>query len=142
MTRKKITTIVIDDDVDTVEIFSDLLEIKGFNVIAKGYDGEQAIQLFGKLRPDIVFLDVMMPNVDGIVALEHIQKIDPAAVVIMVTADTREETEEKLEQLKPSAVICKPFDINLVLNTVETLLKQDQNKIQNQEEELHDKISN
>lgn len=128
MISKTITAIVIDDDITTVEVFSEILELKGFKVIGKGYDGTQAVQLFESLRPDIVFLDVMMINVDGIAALEYIRKIDPAAVVIMVTADVRNTTEEKLKHLRPSAVIYKPFDINLLFSTVENLLKPPQDK--------------
>jgi two-component system chemotaxis response regulator CheY/two-component system response regulator (stage 0 sporulation protein A) len=125
----KITAIIVDDDVDTVEIFSDLLEIKGITVIGKGYDGAQAIQLFENLSPDIIFLDVMMENVDGITALEQIRRMSPDTIVIMVTADLRKETEEKLKQYNASAIIHKPFDINAVLNTVEKLLKQKQREV-------------
>src|SRR4029077_13683696 len=107
---KQITAIVTDDDIDTVDVFCESLELYQFRIVGKTYNGETVAELYSTLKPDVVFLDVMMPNYDGIYALEQIRKIDPDAVLIMVTADHRNETAEKLERLNPSAVIYKPFD--------------------------------
>ena len=59
--EQKRTAIVVDDDHDTVEVFSDLLQILQIQVIGKGYDGRQAVELYQKLRPALVILDVYMP---------------------------------------------------------------------------------
>ena len=61
-----ITAIVIDDDKDIVNFFSEYLEIKDINIIGKGYDGKEAVDLYVKLRPDVIFLDVMMDKFDGL----------------------------------------------------------------------------
>src|SRR5487761_2720242 len=82
-----ITAIVIDDDKDTVSVLTDFLQIKGIKVIGKGYDGLEAVEIYNKLKPDAVFLDVMMEMCDGLYALEKIREIHPDALVIMVTAD-------------------------------------------------------
>ena len=57
MVDRIITSIVIDDDLDTVELFSEYLEIKGIHVVGKGYDGKEAVELYQKLKPDVIFLD-------------------------------------------------------------------------------------
>ena len=113
-----ITAIVIDDDKDIVNFFSEYLEIKDINVIGKGYDGKEAVDLYVKLRPDVIFLDVMMDKFDGLYALEEIKKIDPIANVIMVTADLRQDIYEKITNLKASATIFKPFEIDEVMHAI------------------------
>ena len=118
---QRLNVIIIDDDHTTVEVFSDYLELNNLNVIAKGYDGKDAVNLYSKLKPDIVFLDVMMPKFDGFYALENIKKINPHAMVVMVTADLRRETQLKLEGLNANAVIYKPFEIEQLIETIDKL---------------------
>lgn len=119
-----VKVIVIDDDVDTVEVFSEYLEIKDITVIGSGYNGMTAVELYEKLHPDIILIDVMMPEYDGFFALSHIKQIDPNAKVIMVTADLTADTEKKLQELQASAVIYKPYEIDSVIETIHNIYKQ------------------
>jgi DNA-binding response OmpR family regulator len=116
-----ITTIVIDDDRDTVSVLCDFLQIKGIKVIGRGYDGLEAVELYKKLRPDSVFLDVMMEGHDGIYALEKIKEIRSDVIVIMVTADLTVSTHDKLIALDASAIIYKPYDINEIMRILDRL---------------------
>ncbi len=118
-----VTVIVIDDDVDTVEVFCEYLEIKDITVVGRGHNGKKAIDLYAKLNPDIVLLDVMMPEYDGFYGLAHIKKINPDAKVIMVTADLTYDTEKKLKDLNASAVIYKPYEIDSVIETIHKVNK-------------------
>ena len=118
------TSIVVDDDFDTVEVFSEYLELKGINVVGKGYNGKDAVDLYQKLKPDVVFLDVLMPKYDGFYALEKIRQLNPDSKVIMVTASLTAETEDKLNELNASSIIYKPYDIDNVVKTVKRILKQ------------------
>jgi CheY-like chemotaxis protein len=111
---KAITAIVIDDDVDTVDVFCDYLQIVAVNVLGRGHDGKAAVELYRKYKPDVVFLDLMMPDYDGFYALENIRKINPDAQVVVVTADLRKETADRLDILKPTEVFIKPYDINKI----------------------------
>lgn len=104
-----LTAIVIDDDRDTVDVFVDFMKILNVNVLAKGYGGKDAVELYERHRPDMVFLDLMMADYDGFYALEKIRKINPDAKAIVVTADLRSDDELKLSALKPTEVIFKPF---------------------------------
>ncbi len=122
-----ITAIVVDDDIDTLDVFCEYLELYQFRIVGKAYNGEKVAELYTKFKPDVVFLDVMMDNYDGIYALEQIRKINSSAVVIMVTADLKKETSDKLEHLHASAVIYKPFDIKNVLKTVENIVDAQRN---------------
>lgn len=118
------TSIVVDDDFDTVEVFSEYLELKDIHVVGKGYNGKDAVDLYQKLKPDVVFLDVLMPEYDGFYALEKIRQLNPDSKVIMVTASLTAETEDKLNELNASSIIYKPYDIDEVVKTVKRILKQ------------------
>lgn len=78
--------------------------------IIEGCDGEEAITLYEKHRPDVIFLDITMPVVDGIEALERIRAINPEALVVMISADRQKSTKEKVLSLGASAIISKPID--------------------------------
>jgi CheY-like chemotaxis protein len=108
--QKNATALVVDDDPDTVELFSDYLENKGVDVIGKAKDGKEGLELWKKLKPDVLFLDVIMPNFDGFYTLRKIREIDAEAKIIMVTADFSPTTKKLLKELKATDIIYKPYD--------------------------------
>ena len=112
------TALVVDDNPDVLTLFAELLELKGFQVVGTGRNGMEAVELYEQLKPDITFLDVVMPNTDGIYALDHIREIDPEAIVVMVTTDLSQDTANRLEVLNATAIIYKPFDINDLVKIV------------------------
>ena len=118
-----ITCIIAEDDPINLKLFSELLEINGISVLDKVTNGKEAVASFEVFNPDVVFLDVMMPECDGVYALEQIRKINPSSKVVMVTADTSEETEQLMGKLKPSAVIHKPYEIITLLHILENELE-------------------
>lgn len=105
-----IRCIVIDDDKNTTKVFTDILNLMGLEIVGQGYSGEDAISLYKKHRPDVAFIDVVMPQKNGFYALEEIREYDPDAKVVAVTADFTLETQQKLEDLRVSAIIYKPFN--------------------------------
>jgi len=115
--KERINAIVIDDDEDSCDSICQALEIGGINVIEKGYDGEQAYQLYKKLNPDVLILDMNMPNYDGGYALEKITQDYPDAKIIVVTA----YTDYKFETAKASAIFTKPYDFEPFLDTVKKI---------------------
>jgi two-component system chemotaxis response regulator CheY len=118
-----ITAIIAEDDPINLKLFAELLEINGISVVGQATNGKEVVTFFEELNPDVVFLDVMMPEFDGIYALEQIRKKNPSSKVVMVTADTSEETEQLLLKLKPSAVIRKPYEIITILHILENQLE-------------------
>jgi len=115
--------IVIDDDEDTLDVFSTYLEMKHFEVLAKGKNGLEAVELYKKHKPDIVLLDIMMPHHDGFYALEKIKEIDPKAKVIVVTGDLTEQTARRLEDLGATDLLYKPYEIDDVTNVVNCVVE-------------------
>ena len=118
------SAIIVDDDHNIVKVFEQYLKLNNIDVLGHCYDGKEAVTLYEKLKPDVVLLDIMMPYHDGFYALEKIKEIDPDAKVIAVTADLTEDTEKRLENLKVSGIIYKPYDMKDILITIENVANQ------------------
>lgn len=116
-----IRAIVIDDDKDTVNLFSEILQSNNIKVIGRGYNGQEAAFLFQKLKPDVIFLDVIMPVYDGIYGITKIREMNPDAVVIITTNQMTINAQIALNKLHPSAVIKEPIDVNEIIKTVNQL---------------------
>jgi len=114
-----VTAIIVDDAANVIRVLSDLLESKGVNVVGTAFDGKGAVEIYKKTKPDVILLDVIMPNYDGIYALKEIRKIDNKANVIMVTADLKKETAQILTDLEASSIIYKPFDAEEMIKIIE-----------------------
>lgn len=119
-----IITIVIDDDQDTAKVFAEYLDIIGVQVLSIGHNGKTAVDSYKKYKPDIVFLDLMMPEYDGIYALEEIRKFDQNAKVIIITAYLDATYSSKLELLKPTDVLLKPFDMDQIKPAIEKIMQK------------------
>jgi len=111
------SVIVIDDDEDTVRLFSEFLEENNIHVVGKGFDGKTAVELFQAEKPDCVLIDIMMPNGSGFYAISKIKELDPKAKIIAVTGDGRFSTEQKLGKLK-IPIIYKPFKMEEVISKI------------------------
>src|SRR3990172_3592762 len=93
------SVIVIDDDHDGADALSQCLIMKGIDVLAKGFNGLEAIQLYQKFKPGFVLLDIVMPYYDGFYGLSKILEFDRNAKVIIVSASCTRDDEEKLIEL-------------------------------------------
>jgi len=76
--------------------------------IKEGNDGSVAIELYQSFRPDVTFMDLTMPGIDGITALERIRQIDPTALIIILTADIQRRTFERVTELGAFGILKKP----------------------------------
>ena len=114
--------LVVDDDNDTVDVLCEYLRLKGMNVVGSAYNGQEAHELYKKLKPDVVLLDVWMPDFDGYFGLQKIREFDPNAKIVMVTASAfSNNKKDKLKSMGASAVICKPYETSDVIKTIEEL---------------------
>ena len=114
--------IIVDDDPDTVEVFSEYLGLKGIKVLGTAYNGKEAVEQYQELKPDIVFMDLKMPEYDGIYGIKHIRKKDSQAKIIVVTGNPARESDPELKTLKPNAILFKPFNIEEILDEVNKLM--------------------
>lgn len=112
-----ISAIVVDDDIDTARIFSEFLQENGFDIIGIGYSGKDAIELYKLKHPNVIFLDIMMPEGSGFYAIKKIKELFPDAKIIAVTADIRSSTIEKLSEMK-IPLVSKPFEIDDIMRLI------------------------
>lgn len=90
--------------------------------IIEGTNGQEAIDLYKEYQPDVVFLDITMPVVDGFEALETIKTLNPEAIVVMISADRQKNTKEKVLDLGASAILSKPVDAEEFRSTLLNLV--------------------
>ena len=117
--------LVVDDDRSIVKVLTAYLELSGYQVLP-AYDGEMALQILRRERPDLVILDVMMPGRDGheVTNLVRADKSLAATPIIMLTA--RVEDTDKIVGLELGAddYITKPFNAREVVARVKSLLRR------------------
>lgn len=116
-----VTCIVIDDNVDILDLFAELLSINNIRVVGTGVNGKDAYELYKKFHPDIIFIDVLMPGFDGFYGLEKIIEYDPHAKVIMVTGATVDKT--RLDNADVTGIIEKPIRIEQVVSMISRIIK-------------------
>lgn len=116
-----IRAIVIDDDKETVALFSEILSGNNIKVVGKGYNGQEAAYLYQKLKPDVIFLDVLMPVYDGIYGITKIREMNPDATVIITTNQMTINAQIALNKLRPSAIIKEPIDVDEIIKKVNQL---------------------
>ena len=79
--------VLITDDTAFMRMtLRNVLEKNGFEVVAEAEDGLQAVEMYSTFKPDLVTMDITMPNMDGIEAIKRIMKDDPAAKIVVVSA--------------------------------------------------------
>ena len=130
MANEKI--LVVDDDTNICELLRLYLTKEGYQVTTAN-DGEEGLEKFNQLKPDMVLLDVMMPKMDGLEVCRRIRKLGNTPVM-MLTA--KGETFDKVLGLELGAddYMVKPFDAKEVVARVKAVLRRTQGKNDNAEE--------
>ncbi len=101
---------IVDDALIMRQRIREIAEEAGWQVVAEASDGEQAVQLYAQLKPDLVTLDIVMPNVDGVAALRRLIENDAQATVVMVSAVNQKEKLAECIQAGAIDFIVKPFE--------------------------------
>ncbi len=117
--RVKIKAIVVDDDSDVREIFIELLEMNDIQVVANGINGKEAVELYKMHHPDFVFLDYLMPEYDGLYAIEKIREFDPHGKIILVSGS---HFERNVLGDTVKAIIKKPIEISEIFKAINKII--------------------
>jgi two-component system chemotaxis response regulator CheY len=112
--------LLVEDNALTRYTIKSLLEKLGHEVVAEAEDGPGAVEYFKQFKPDIVFLDLILPGRSGVEILEDLRAVDPAARVVVVTAVEQDEIDRRLSDKGVSAILRKPFSFD----DFKTLMKQ------------------
>ena len=113
---------IVDDAAFMRMMVKDTLSKDGYTEICEASDGVQALQMYKEVKPDLVLMDITMPNMDGLEALKEIKKFDANATVVMCSAMGQEAMV--IEAIKSGAkdFIVKPFKPTRILDTVSKIL--------------------
>jgi len=114
--------LICEDKVEAREILRDILLEQGYEVLT-AENGKQGVKIFGSERPDLVFLDIYMPVMDGLSALSEIMKLNPEQIVIMLTASADIKQSVKAMKLGAHDYITKPFDLEELFIIIKNALK-------------------
>ena len=114
--------LVVDDAAFMRMMIKDILVKNGYEVIGEAGDGAQAVEKYQELKPDLVTLDITMPDVDGIEALRKIRSVDPGAKVIMCSAMGQQAMVIDAIQAGAKDFIVKPFQAERVLEAIRKAL--------------------
>jgi two-component system chemotaxis response regulator CheY len=114
--------LVVDDAAFMRKMVSDALAKGGHEVVGEAGNGQEAVDRFQELKPDLMTLDITMPEKDGLQALKEIIALDPAARVVMCSALGQES--KVLESIKIGAkdFVVKPFQPDRVIGAVDKAL--------------------
>ncbi|MCM1466634.1 MAG: response regulator [Alistipes sp.] len=117
------TVLIVDDSKTSRKILRGILEGAGHVIVGEGVNGEEAFLRYKELRPDIVTLDITMPKMDGLEALQILKKQDENARIIMITALGQKEKMIQAVKFGATEFITKPFEDEDVLKAVNKALE-------------------
>jgi DNA-binding NtrC family response regulator len=121
--HEKTLILVVDDKFSDRETLKTILEDKGYRV-ATAMDGTEAIEMVKSKHYDIIFLDVILPGIDGVETFERVKGIDPEVTVIMMTGYTEEDLVRKAVSEGAYTCIYKPFHMEKLIELVEGISRE------------------
>ncbi|MDR1885543.1 MAG: response regulator [Synergistaceae bacterium] len=114
--------LIVDDAAFMRMMLRDILAKNGFDVVGEADNGKVAVQMYGELKPDVVTMDITMPEMDGIAAVKEIKANDPNAKVVMVSAMGQQAMVIEAIRSGAADFIVKPFQPDRVLEALSKAL--------------------
>ncbi len=114
---------IADDSSEIRQVLKDILNIGKHKVVAEAANGDEAVDLFFKISPDLLLLDLAMPKKDGLTVLKKIIGKDSNAKIVLITASDDQKIINQCLQIGASSYISKPFDFKEVLKQIQDSLK-------------------
>lgn len=118
------TVVVVDDSKLSRKVLRNMLEEAGYAVIAEATDGEEGIAAYLQFKPDVVTMDITMPNMNGMESLKEILAMDKNAMVVMISAAGQQKKIIEAIKLGAKRFITKPFEEEDVVSCMDSLLKE------------------
>ncbi|MBN1502880.1 response regulator [Candidatus Woesearchaeota archaeon] len=111
---------IVEDSNLMASVISNFIKRSGKELqIITAHSGEESVEIYKSEKPDLVFMDIKMPGMDGITALEKIKQIDANAKVVMCTSLKDTESEERSKKAGCVGYIMKPFNSNDILDALD-----------------------
>jgi two-component system, chemotaxis family, chemotaxis protein CheY len=116
------TVLICDDAIFMRTMVGDILTQAGFDIVGEAETGVQAVEKYQELRPDLVTMDIVMPDMGGIDAVREITRLDPGAKVLMCSAMGQQALVVEAIQAGAKDFVVKPFQPGRVLEAVQRVL--------------------
>ena len=116
------TVLICDDAIFMRTMIGDILTQAGFQIVGEAETGVQAVEKYRSLKPDLVTMDIVMPDMGGIDAVREIMKDDPAAKILMCSAMGQQALVVEAIQAGAKDFVVKPFQPSRVLEAVQRVL--------------------
>lgn len=117
--------LIVDDAAFMRMMIKNILTKHGYEVVGEAANGKEAVKLYKQLKPDVVTMDITMPEMDGIEGVKAIRAIDPNAKIIMISAMGQQAMVMEAIQAGAKDFIVKPFQQERVLQALERVLARD-----------------
>ena len=114
--------LICDDAAFMRMMIKDILTKNGYDIAGESENGAKAVEKYNELKPDLVLMDITMPEMDGIQALKKIKEADPGASVIMCSAMGQQAMVIESIQSGAKDFIVKPFQADRVLEAVQKVV--------------------
>ena len=114
--------LICDDAAFMRMMIKDILTKNGYNVVGEAENGLKAVEKYTETKPDLVLMDITMPEMDGIQALKKIKELDPGATVIMCPAMGQQAMVIESIQAGAKDFIVKPFQADRVIEAVKKVV--------------------
>lgn len=115
--------LIVDDAAFMRMMIKDILTKNDYEVVGEAENGLKAVEKYKDLSPDLVLMDITMPELDGIQAVKQIKEIDPAAKVVMCSAMGQQAMVIESIQAGAKDFIVKPFQAERVIEAIQKVLK-------------------
>lgn len=116
------SVLIVDDAAFMRLAIRTMLEKNGFEVVGEAENGEEGVKKYKELRPDIVTMDITMPEMTGIEALKLIKQYDPKATIVMMSAMGQEAMVKEAVLNGAKSFVVKPFKEEHVIQTLKKIL--------------------
>jgi DNA-binding NtrC family response regulator len=116
-TQRKQTVLIIEDEKEILNILARLLNNEGYNVL-EAENGAHAVQIAGRIKPDVALLDLNLPDYNGIRLLGELKAMDKTLQVIILTAHGTQEAVRSAMELGAFNFLTKPFEFHELCETV------------------------
>jgi two-component system chemotaxis response regulator CheY len=115
------SVLIVDDELFIVELYRDILQLRGYRVVGTAFDGEEALRKYNASpeKPDVIIMDHRMPIMNGVEATKEIIKVNPRQKVIFVSADVLVEKEAK--EAGAIEFLPKPFRMDDLIEKMEKM---------------------
>lgn len=117
------SVLIVDDALFMRMMIKDILSKDGFEIVGEAENGIEAVKKYAELRPDLVTMDIVMPEMDGIEAVRNIIKLDPEATVLMCSAMGQQPLVVEALEAGAKDFIIKPFQPLKVVEAVRKALR-------------------